>query len=79
MPQAGWGIATPDEEITTETLALLAQLAKLSEGQRDAILVRGFSRYLECEMELTTEPTRSDMVNCSAAISNLWYDFLGNH
>jgi hypothetical protein len=77
MPKVGWGIANPDEELSIETLALLAQLASLSEGQRDAILVRGFGRFLECEMELTDDPTRSDMVNCSAAISNLWYDFLG--
>lgn len=77
MPKVGWGIANPDEELSTETLALLAQLAKLSEGQRDAILVRGFDRYLKCEMDLNTDPTRSDMVICSGAISNLWYDFLG--
>ncbi len=78
MPAAGWGIAKPDEELSAETLALLERLASLPSGQRDAILIRGYGRYLECEMELTAAPTSSEMVICSGAISNLWCDFLGH-
>lgn len=78
MPAAGWGIAKPDEELMPETLALLDQLAQLPDGQRDAILVRGFARYLDVEMDLHAVPTRSDMVICSGAISNLWFDMIGS-
>ena len=81
MPKAGWGILSPDEELTSETIALLAKVSALPRGQQDAILARGVQRFLQVEMDLgdNPDPNKSQMVLCTHALSNAFFDFLGHH
>lgn len=79
-PAAGWGIFDPDQELNPETLSLLEQLGKLSAGQRDAILAGCVPRHLSVVMELGDNPVpdESQMVMCTATLSNIWFDLLGH-
>lgn len=81
-PKVGWGILEPDPELLPETLVIIEQMKTLSGGQRDALLSRAVRRYLFVEESLDVndgqEPDESQMVSCSCAISNFWFDILGN-
>ncbi len=78
-PKVGWGILEPDPRLSRKTLALVKRLEALSKGQKDALLSRAVDRYLATQRgdRSEQEPTRTDMVNCSSALSNFWFDLLG--
>jgi len=78
-PKVGWGILSPDSQIQPETQALIEQILSLTAGQRDALLARAVSRYLNVEMEIEEghEPDAGDMVLCSTALSNFLFDIGG--
>ncbi len=77
-PQVGWGILTPDEEPTPETLEIIELLEAMPRGQVDFLLARCVSRYLDLELGLNgRQPDASQMVICSAALGNFFNDLLG--
>ena len=80
-PAVGWGILTPDKELTVETLTLVEALCALPQGQRDALITRAAPRYLTNILSVDvldgSEPTESDMVNATATLSALLMDMLG--
>jgi hypothetical protein len=78
-PKVGWGILSPDNELSEGTLKLVDQLSNLPAGQLDALLIRAVPRYLYCELKIeeNQEPDRSQMVTCSSSLANLLNDILG--
>lgn len=79
-PAVGWGVLTPDLEISEETLELIKSLRKLPAGQKDALLTRAIGRTLNAEYGLSLEddeePDVSQMVECSSLVNNLFMDIL---
>ncbi len=78
-PEVGWGILSPDDELTPETLNVLELLEKLPRGQVDLLLTRAVSRYLYVDLGLNDEqePDSTQMVTCSSALGNFFNDILG--
>ena len=78
-PQVGWGILEPHRELSPETVELVRQMRALPKGQRDALLSRAVPRYLAVELGLDRdqEPSRTNMVDCSSMLSNIWGDIIG--